>query len=103
MKLSVDRSRLQARLLQKQVDERRRARHLAVAEMLRDKEFSSKIVTYARMQVGKWRINHLCSDDYIKEWSALLSDPERAAQVLESDSPRAVSLRQNSPFAAYLR
>lgn len=77
--------------------------HKHVALLLRDRRQSAAVVAYAKAEVQKWRAGHLCSESYIKAWSQLLVEPERAADVLESDSPSAVSMRQNTPFAAYLR
>jgi hypothetical protein len=63
----------------------------------------NEVVEYARTQVQKWRDHRLCSHDYIEAWGQLLDDPLRAAAVLEERSPLGRRLRQNTPFAAYLR
>lgn len=62
-----------------------------------------EVVEYAREQVQKWRNHRLCSQDYIEAWEQLLDDPLRAAAVLEEHSPLGQRLRQNTPFAAFLR
>lgn len=70
--------------------------------MLKRKSEGEVVLAYAADQVNKWRQGNLCSADYIQEWADLLTHPEQVAKVLVEDSPRAVRLRQNTPFAVYL-
>ena len=91
-----------ARLHQAKVEESRFACHQPVAAMLRG-DRCNEVVEYAHTQVQKWRDHRLCSHDYIEAWEQLLADPLRAAAVLEERSPLGQRLRQNTPFAAYLR
>jgi hypothetical protein len=63
----------------------------------------NEVVEYAQTQVQKWRNQQLCSQDYIEAWEQLLADPLHAAAILEKRSPLGRRLRQNTPFAAYLR
>lgn len=91
-----------ARLQQAKIEESRFAEHQPVAAMLRG-DRCNEVVEYARMQVQKWRDHRLCSHDYIEAWEQLLDDPLGAAAVLEERSPLGQRLRQNTPFAAYVR
>ncbi|WP_460746471.1 hypothetical protein [Microvirgula curvata] len=95
-------ARAQARQAQREREAWRKQAHGKVAVLLRGKRTGPVVVCYALKQVAKWRNKGLCSRDYIDSWSALLRRPKEAAALLLEDSPRAVRLRQNSPFAAYL-
>lgn len=95
-------ARLEARQEQQAREQQRKLAHARVAALLSSDADAPAVVAYAKQQVSKWRLQSLCSADYIDAWSALLRQPKQAAQMLAEDSPRAVRLRQNSPFAAYL-
>lgn len=95
-------ARLKARQEQEAHERQRKLAHVRVAALLSNEADASSVVAYAKQQIGKWRRQSLCSADYIDAWSELLRQPKQAAQVLLEDSPRAMRLRQNSPFAAYL-
>ena len=94
--------RVQARIQQANREEERLKRHLPVAAILRGVQ-RDEVVRYAKSEVQRWRQQSLCSQDYVDSWEQLLSEPLRAAAVLEERSPFARRLRQNTPFAAYLR
>lgn len=102
MENAVFNARLQARQEQKSREEKRKLAHARVAGVLRSASDRQPVLAYALEQVAKWRNQGLCSRDYIEEWEGLLARPDQAASVLVEDSPRAVRLRQNTPFAAYL-
>lgn len=95
-------ARLKARREQSAREYQRKLAHTRVAALLSSDADAPAVVAYAKQQIGKWQQQGLCSMDYISAWSMLLEQPKQAAQVLLEDSPRAVRLRQNSPFAAYL-
>ena len=61
------------------------------------------VVAEAKMYVKMWRDRGLCSRDYIDAWDDLLDHPQKAADMLEEQSPFAVQLRQNSPFVSVVR
>jgi hypothetical protein len=63
----------------------------------------NEVVESARTQVQEWRGQQLCSHDYFEAWEQLLDDPLRAVAALEERSSLGRHLRQNTPFAAYLR
>ena len=71
--------------------------------MLRDANASKDVISKAKDQVAKWRINQLCSADYIQEWEMLLENPIKTAEILEDMAPTSIRLRQNSPFSSYLK
>lgn len=96
-------AREQARQAQKQREALRKQAHAKVVVLLRGRRTGPVVVRYALKQVAKWRKNHLCSQDYINDWSDLLRRPKQAADLLLEDSQKAMRLRQNSPFAAYLQ
>lgn len=96
-------SKQAARLSQMNVENNRLSAHALVAVKLRDKHARKDVISSARAQIAKWRINQLCSPDYIQEWEALLRSPVKAANVLENMDPVSIRLRQNSPFSAFLR
>lgn len=96
-------ARAQARQAQNQREALRKQAHAKVAVLLRGKRTGPVVVRYALKQVAKWRNKHLCSQDYINDWSDLLRHPKQAADLLLEDSPKAKRLRQNTPFAAYLQ
>lgn len=96
-------ARAQARQAQNQREALRRQAHAKVAALLRGKRTGPVVIRYALKQVAKWRDQRLCSQDYISDWSALLRNPKQAAALLLEDSPKAMRLRQNTPFAAYLQ
>lgn len=96
-------ARAQARKAQEQHEARRKQAHAKVAVLLRGKRTGPVVVRYALKQIAKWRKEGLCSQDYINDWSELLRHPKRAADLLLEDSPKAMRLRQNTPFAAYLQ
>ena len=98
----MDDPRLLARLQQGNRDEECRQEHLRVAAMLRGAQ-REDVVRYAKSEVQRWRSQSLCSKDYVDSWEKLLDEPLRAASLLEEQSPLARRLRQNTPFAAYLR
>jgi hypothetical protein len=95
--------RHQARLLQQQIESARMRAHAPVAKMLRSSADRDFVVQCAYDPVAKWREGRLCSPDFIDAWAYLLAHPNRAADMLESESPVAYRLRQNSPFAAFLK
>lgn len=95
-------ARLEARQAQQRHEHKRKLAHGRVAALLQDPSAAPKVVAYANDQVAKWQLLSLCSRDYIEDWQNLLRDPLAAAKLLLEDSPRAVRLRQNTPFAAYL-
>jgi hypothetical protein len=103
MGLSLKDKQLLARNKQRASIERRRQKFLVVAAALRRPSEAQDIVRLAKLQVAKWRTNKLCSADYIQAWEDLLKDPQRAAEVLESSSPSAFHLQQNSPFVAVVK
>lgn len=95
-------ARLAARQAQQHHEHQRKLAHGRVAALLQDPSTASKVIANANDQVAKWQFLSLCSRDYIEDWQKLLRDPLAAAELLLEDSPRAVRLRQNTPFAAYL-
>lgn len=95
--------RRQARLSQKKIEECRLSAHAKVALMLRSADESDLVIQSAREQIALWRAGRLCSPDFIESWECLLANSADAAAVLEDISPASVRLRQNSPFAAFLR
>lgn len=102
--MSMNRERfLQARAEKLLADARRLDKHARIAVMLRDPKLSPSVVREGLKQIELWKANKLCSSDYIESWSYLLAHPLLAAKALEDQSPKAVQLRQNSPFAALLR
>lgn len=92
-----------ARELQAQREADRLSAHARVAGMLRGPN-APVVLESARRQVGLWRQRQLCSPDYIQEWTSLLSQPVSSlADFIESGAPSARRLRQNTPFADFLR
>jgi hypothetical protein len=96
-------AQMQARQDQAAINERRRIKHLPVAQALRNPNLAPGIITAARRQIELWRSQHLCSQDYITAWEALLAEPLLAAKLLEEHSLYAIQMRQNSPFVATIR
>jgi hypothetical protein len=93
-----------ARAQQHAREEQRRVAHAGVAVLLRDATQAPAVVVYALEQIAKWECGRLCSRDYIEQWRALLAgSPEAIADLIEARSPLAERLRQNTPFARYLR
>ncbi|WP_158898423.1 hypothetical protein [Burkholderia sp. L27(2015)] len=93
-----------ARAQQREREEQRHLAHAGVAALLRDATRAPAVIAYALEQVAKWERGRLCSRDYIEQWHALLAgSPEAIADLLEARSPLAERLRQNTPFASYLR
>ena len=95
--------RYQARLSHQKVEDSRLLAHAKVAKMLRSSTDMNIAIRSAEEQIAKWRVGQLCSPDFIESWEYLLAHPAEAAAVLENNSPLSVRLRQNSPFAAFLR
>lgn len=95
-------ARQKARLEQQAHEQKRKLAHANIVDLLKRQSEGQEVLAYAAEQVDKWRKGNLCSADYIQEWADLLAHPEQTARVLVEDSPRAVRLRQNTPFAAYL-
>lgn len=95
--------RQQVRLSHQKVEAGRLFAHAKVAKMLQSAEEAPLVIQSAREQIAKWRAGHLCSQDFIDSWERLLANPVEAAAVLEDSSPASARLRQNSPFAAFLR
>lgn len=96
-------SKQAARLSQMNIEDKRISAHSVVVMMLRDKYSRKDAINSARQQIAKWKINQLCSPDYIQEWEILLRSPLKTANILESMDPISIRLRQNSPFSAFLR
>ena len=96
-------AQMQARQDQAAINERRRIKHLPVAQALRNPNLAPDIIAAAMRQIELWRNQHLCSQDYISAWEALLIDPLLAAKMLEEHSLNAIQMRQNSPFVATIR
>jgi hypothetical protein len=96
-------AQMQARQEQAAINERRRLKHLPVAQALRNPNLAHGIIAAARQQIELWRSQHLCSQDYIVAWEALLANPLLAAELLEEHSLNAIQMRQNSPFVATIR
>jgi len=93
-----------ARAQQREREEQRRLAHAGVAALLRDVRRAPAVVADALEQIAKWERGRLCSRDYIEQWRALLAgSPDAIADLLEARSPLAERLRQNTPFAGYLR
>ena len=103
MKIELQEDRANARLLQQEINEKRRLKHVVVARALRDPALAPMVVNSAMVQVRLWQEKQLCSPDYIASWLMLLNDPAKAAAVLEDPSPYAVQMRQNAPFVSYIR
>ena len=101
--MELQEGRAEARQQQLKINERRRQKHVVVVRALRDPLLAKQVVKSAMVQVHLWQEKKLCSHDYIDGWLALLSDPIKAAAVLEDNSPYAVQMRQNAPFVSYLR
>lgn len=100
----MDRDRfLQARSDRLRLEARRLEKHARIAVMLRDPKLSPSVVREGLKQIELWKANNLCSADYIESWSYLLAHPLLAAKALEDRSSESVKLRQNTPFAAFLR
>lgn len=102
MKSNVDQVN-KARLAQHDIELDRLKAHAIVVRMLRDKSAYQEVVSEAKVQIKKWRVNQLCSPDYIQEWEELLENPIKAAEILEDMTPISIRLRQNSPFSVYLK
>lgn len=102
MKSNIDQYH-KARLVQHDIELKRLHAHAVVARMLKDANTSQEIISNAKDQIRKWRDNNLCSIDFIQEWEGLLTNPLKAAEVLEDMNPHSIRLRQNSPFSAYLK
>lgn len=102
VELAVIQARALARQRQEQREAQRKRMHARVAGLLCGKRTGPVVARYAMKQVAKWRNKQLCSRDFIDAWTELLKHPKRAAALLREDSPRAVRLRQNTPFAFYL-
>ncbi|MBA3695544.1 MAG: hypothetical protein H0W85_01955 [Methylotenera sp.] len=100
---SILNQRHQARLAQSNIELHRLEAHAVVANMLRDANASKDLINKAKAQIAKWRDNQLCSYDFIQEWEVLLENPIKAAEILEDMTPASIRLRQNSPFAVYLK
>lgn len=74
------------------------AYHRAVAERLDD-----ELVHEARRRVARWRADERIDPRWADEWEALLSKPlVEIGRAISSDSQRARTLRQTSPFAGVL-
>lgn len=93
----------QAAMAQQKLREmKRKQNHEGVAVLLEGKRTQAAVIRYAQKQVKKWKRHRLCSQDFIQDWTELLQSPHRAAALLRDDTPFAIRMRQNSPFAAYL-
>ncbi|HEY0843389.1 hypothetical protein [Methylotenera sp.] len=98
--MSIYNAKLKARQDQLGHEQKRKLAHAKVADLLRERNID--VINFAFNQINKWQENKLCSLDYIEEWSSLIKSPDKAADLLLEDSPRAIRLRQNTPFSAYL-
>ncbi len=99
----ISKRRKMARQQQQEINDRRREKLRPVVLALRDPKKAPGVVAEAKMYVKMWRDRGLCSRDYIDAWDDLLDHPQKAADMLEEQSPFAVQLRQNSPFVSVVR
>lgn len=95
-------ARKQARLQQALVEKDRLIRHQRIALDLvtaTPKERAA-MVAQALKVVERWRLERLCSDDYIDRWSAILRQPVRqmALTMISDAEGWGTALRQNSPW-----
>lgn len=88
-----------ARTQQRALDLVRMEKHRQVIGLLLGKHTQRVALSRAWREVRRWQRRRLCSVDYIREWSQLLSGPlPELLVVLCDDTPKGVRLRQNSPF-----
>jgi len=100
----ADHLRQQALKQQRAINIARLEKHAALVGLLLGRRTQRVALSRAWREVRRWRRRRLCSADYVREWSQLLSGPLPALlAVLLEDSPKGVRLRQNSPFWLILR
>jgi hypothetical protein len=95
-------SRRRARLHQAAVERERLARHKRIAAALLAASIEERkgLIEGARQVVQRWRLECLCSADYIDRWSEILDMPvpEMAASMVSDFDGWGTALRQNSPW-----
>lgn len=100
--LDADMSRREDRFRQAAVERERLVRHQRIAAILLAASFEERkgMIDGARQVVQRWRLEHLCSADYIDRWSEILDMPlqEMAASMVSDLDGWGVALRQNSPW-----
>lgn len=91
-----------ARLQQALLERERLIRHqkIAIDLLILPKADSARRVKRAQAMVERWRVEGLCSADYVQRWSDILHLPPRQiAQAMVSDLDGwGTALRQNSPW-----
>jgi len=106
--LSYDFNPLEARrlaLVEKQDRDRRLLYfHQKIYDLLKSSDRAEEINQKALERMNLWKEKQLCSDEYISDWKAMLSNLDQFKKMaLDDPSDNAVALRQNSPFAAFMK
>lgn len=95
-------ARRHARLQQALIERDRLIRHQRIALDLvtAPPKERATMTRNAEQVVERWRREHLCSDDYIDRWSAMLKLPVRelALAMISDADGWGTALRQNSPW-----
>ena len=93
-----------ARAAQTLLEKERLIKHqrIAIGLLTLPKKEQEKLVRHAQGVVTRWRVEGLCSQDYIDRWTRLLDMPVRdMAIAMTSDLDGwGTALRQNSPWTA---
>lgn len=65
-----------------------------------------EILQRARERIGLWKKGKLCSDYYIRFWSAVVASGDSDTfkqRVLDASERRALGMMQNTPFSFLMR
>lgn len=91
-----------ARVKQAMIEKDRLIRHQKIAFDLATSapDKRNSMIKEARAMVQRWRVERLCSSDYIERWEKILKmKPQAMAATMVSDADGwGPSLRQNSPW-----
>jgi len=106
--LSYDPKPLEVRRLALAVKQGRDRRlldfHQKIYVLLKSSPRAEDIYQKAMERIALWKARQLCSDEYISDWKAMLSNLDQFKKMaLDDPSDNAVALRQNSPFSAFMK
>jgi len=92
-----------ARMGKHQSDNRLVDLHRKAVEALLDQRDGERVRRLALERVEKWDSERLCNPRYVKAWRNILNMPVATmCEIILTNDPEGVSLRQNSPFGFLL-
>ena len=78
--------------------------HRKIYDLLKFSDRADEIQKSALNRISLWKEKQLCSEEYIDDWKAMLSNLDDFKRMaLDDPSDNGVALRQNSPFSAFMK